>query len=578
MRHKTLGLLIEGLLLGVLLLGPAAALRAGEKDLALRIEGLDAAAERNLRLHMGRLDPALADQDSRLERILRKDIDAALQPFGWYSATFRVVDDPRGKVLRIDPGPRVHWIGADIRIDPALRDLPSVQELLRKTPFTPGSPLLHADYDALREELLRTARRAGFLKPRYRRSELRVDPQKQEAQAVLELAAGPRTRFGRIVVSGSMLDARRLSELAPFRPGDWFDATLLARFERRLRDTGYFEELVVRLGDTDTEAADVEVLAADVTESRYDVGAGFSTDSDLRLRFGRESPLLNSRGDSLSIDTELSRQRQALESVWRIPHTDPLDDVFEARTGLQGRKLEDTESLSLSSGFAHSLKLGGEWSLRYGVSAELERYTLGSETQKDVAYLLPATSLSRTQLSPGLDPVHGTSVWSSLDTSHNAVGSPADFLRWRGGAGWLRSFGDDAFRVLARVEFGAIWTDAFNEIPATLRFYAGGDRSIRGYDYQTLSPRDVNGKLLGGRYLAVGSVEVSRAIRPNWRVAFFVDGGGAFTERNDDLYQSAGVGLRWLSPIGQIRLDIAAPVGDRENSGIKLHISMGPPL
>ena len=95
---------------------------------------------------------------------------------------------------------------------------------------------------------------------------------------------------------------------------------------------------------------------------------------------------------------------------------------------------------------------------------------------------------------------------------------------------------------------------------------------------QTLAPRDANGKLLGGRYLAVGSLEISRRVLPNWRVAAFVDGGGAFTEHNDDLYQSAGLGLRWLSPIGQIRFDVAVPVHDRENSGFKLHISMGPPL
>lgn len=566
------------LLLTALLLAVAGAARTEEKGVDFGIEGLDAATERNLRLHIGRLDPALAAQPSRLERILRKDIDDALQPFGWYAATFRITDTGGRKTLHIDPGPRVHWIAAQIRIDPALGELPAVQALLRRTPFTPGSALRHADYDALREELLQTARRAGFFKPRYRRAELRVDPATREAQAVLDLAAGARTRFGRIVVTGSQLDRDRIARLAPFREGEWFDATRLARFERRLRDTGYFEELVVRLRDSDTGVADVEVLAADVTESRYDVGAGFSTDSDIRLRFGRQSPLLNPRGDSLSIDTELSRQRQSLESTWRIPHTDPLDDVFEARTGLQGRKLEDTESLTLSSGFSHALKLPGDWSWRYGLSAELERYTLGSETQKDVAYLLPATTLSRTRLEPGPDPSRGTSVWTSLDSSANAVGSPADFLRWRGGLGMLRPLGEEGFRLLARVELGAIWTDAFNEIPATLRFYAGGDRSIRGYDYQTLSPRDVNGKLLGGRYLAVGSVEVSRELRPNWRVAVFVDGGGAFTERNDDLYQSAGIGLRWLSPIGQLRFDLALPVGDRENSGLKLHVSMGPPL
>ena len=565
-------------LLAGLLLCASCVAGASDKALTLEIEGLDKPTAHNLRLHMGKLDPALATQPARLERILRADIDDALQPFGWYESTFSVQTVNGKQVLRVTTGPRIAWVAADIRVDPEARDLPAVIELLKKMPFAPGSPLLHADYDALREELLQACRRAGFFKPKFRRAELRVDVARREAQAVLDLAAGPRTRFGDILLSGSQLDAALLTGLAPFRKGDWFDAVQMARFEQRLRDTGYFSELVVRVRRSDAEVADIEVLAADVTESRYDVGAGFSTDSDLRLRFGRDSPLLNARGDALSIDAELSRTRQSLESTWRIPHTDPLDDVFEVTTGLQGKSLEDTESLTMTSGVAHAMKVFGDWSYRYGISAELERYTVGSETQKDVAYLLPATSISRTVLAQGLDPHTGTSLWTSLDFSANAAGAPANFVRWRGGAGLLRSLHDDRTRILARAEFGAIWTDAFNEIPASLRFYAGGDRSIRGYDYQTLAPRDANGKLLGGRYLAVGSLEISRRVRPNWRVAAFVDGGGAFTEHNDDLYQSAGLGLRWLSPIGQIRFDVAVPVHDRENSGFKLHISMGPPL
>lgn len=565
-------------LLPALLLAWASPAGASDKGLTLDIEGLDKPTAHNLRLHIGHLDPALATQPSRLERILRADVDDALQPYGWYESTFDVQEVKGRHVLRVNPGPRTRWVAPDIRIDAEARDVPAVAELLRRTPFTPGSPLLHADYDTLREELLQACRRAGFFKPKYRRAELRVDTGRREAQAVLDLAPGQRTRFGDILLSGSQLEATLLAQLAPFRKGDWFDAVQMARFEQRMRDTGYFSELVVRVRRNDTDVADIEVLAADVTESRYDVGAGFSTDSDLRLRFGRDSPLLNARGDALSIDAELSRIRQSLESTWRIPHADPLDDVFELTAGVQGKDLEDTETLTMTTGVAHAMKVFGDWSYRYGISAELERYTVGSETRKDVAYLLPATGISRTVLAPGLDPASGTSLWMSLDFSGNAVGAPSDFIRWRGGAGFLRSLHDDRTRVLARAEFGAIWTNAFNEIPASLRFYAGGDRSIRGYDYETLAPRDVNGKLLGGRYLAVGSLEVSRRVRPAWRVAAFIDGGSAFTERNDDFYQSAGVGLRWLSPIGQIRFDVAVPVHDRENSGFKLHISMGPPL
>ena len=551
---------------------------AAAPGLELDIEGLDKATTHNLQLHLGQLDPALAGQPGRLERLLRRDIDNAMQPFGWYESTFSVQMVKGRRVLRIEPGPRVLWIAADIRIDDAARAVPAVAQLLRKSPLTAGKPLSHADYDTLREELLRACRRAGFFKPRFRRAELRVDVARHEAQAVLELAAGARARFGEVSISGTSLDSALLRGLAPFRRGDWFDAALFSRFEQRLRDTGYFSELVVRVNRSETEVADIEVLAADLTESSYDVGAGFSTDSDLRLRFGRNSPLLNSRGDSLSIDAELSQTRQSLESVWRIPHSDPLDDIIELSAGIQGKKVEDTDSLTATTGIAHAMKVFGDWSYRYGISMELERYTVGSESEKDVAYLLPASNLSRTNLESGLDPAEGYSVWSSVDFSDRTAGAPADFLRWRGGLAVLRSLQGDNTRVLARLELGAIWTDGFNQMPASLRFYAGGDRSIRGYDYQTLSPRDANGKLIGGRYLSVGSLEISRRVRPGWRVAAFIDGGGAFTDHHDKLHQSAGIGLRWLSPIGQIRIDLAAPVWDSENSGLKLHVSMGPPL
>lgn len=570
--------LIRRLLLTALLCGLAAAGCAEERAPAFVIKGLDRAVARNLRLHLGDLNPGAPDASGRLERQLREALDAGLQPFGWYESTFRIETANGKTVLRVDPGPRITWIEADIRIEPAARALPEIDALLKTAPFAPGTPLSHEAYDELREDLLQACRRAGFLHPHYRRAELRVDPLRREAQAVLDLAPGPRSRFGDIRLSGSRLDASRLLRLAPFRSGDWFDAAALMRFEQRLRDTGYFRELAIRINETDAERADIDVLAADLTETRYDVGAGFSTDSELRLRFGRHSPLLNARGDALSIDVEASGTQQSLESTWRIPHSDPLDDVFEVTAGLQGKDIADTESLTATAGIAHAMTIFSDWSLRYGLSAELERYRVGSETQKDVAYLMPAVSLSRAAIAPGLDPGRGSRLWSSVDLSDSAVGAPADFVRWRGGGALLRASEDDLFRLLLRAELGAIWTNAFNEVPASLRFYAGGDQSIRGYDYQTLAPRDANGKIIGGKYLAVGSVEVSRRVRPGWRVAAFVDGGGAFTEDNDDLYQSAGIGLRWRSPIGQIRFDIAMPISDQDKGSIKLHVSVEPPL
>lgn len=562
-------------LLCAALLWPAAGLA---EALKLTVRGLDKEARQNLRAHLGEVDAELAAQEARLQRVLARAVRDALQPLGYYEARFGVARD--GERLRIDvePGPRVVFAAPEIAVDEPAASLPAIRELLGSDALAAGKPLAHADYERFRDELLRGCRRLGFFDAAYRRSQLRIDLAARTATPRLDLACGARYAFGTTEISGSRVDHDLLEPLAPFKSGEPFDNELVRRFEQRLRDTGYFREVMVRVTPGPDARADVLALAEDIVTSRYELGAGFSTDSALRLRFNRDTPLLNDDGHSLRIESEFSEPRQAVEAVYRIPHHDPLDDILELTAGLQGKNVQDTDSLTATTGARHAIKLFGDWSYGYGASVELERYTVASQTEKQVVYLLPATSISRTRIDPGVDPLSGTAWFSAVDFSDRALGSPSDFLRWRGSGKWLAGLPDDNTTVLARLELGAILTDGFSNLPPSLRFYAGGDNSIRGYDFESVGPRDGFGKLTGGRYLAVGSVEVSRRVLPRWRVAAFTDGGGAFEGEDDRLYQSVGLGVRWLSPVGQIRVDLAIPVRDGDNEGFKLHISMGPPL
>jgi len=548
------------------------------EELKVVVEGVDREAAQNVLAHLGAVDAALAAEEGRLQRALAAAVRDGMQPLGYYGASFSSIR--KANTLRIDvrPGPRIVFTAPELHVDEPAASLPAIRALLAAPPFAAGAPLLHAKYDRFRDELLRSCRRLGFFSAAYRQSQLLVDPAAGTAQARLDLVCGERHVFGELEISGTRVHHDLLAALAPFRRGDPFDGDLLQRFERRLRDTAYFRELVVQMEPASDGTARVTVLADDMDTSRYELGAGFSTDSRLRLRFNRDTPLLNPAGHSLRIQSEFSEPRRMVEALYRMPHHDPLDDVLEITAGLQGRTVQDTDSLTASTGLRHALKLFGDWSYRYGASVEFERYTIASEDQKRALYLMPATGISRTRLAPGIDPLSGSAYSTAVDFSDRSIGSPADFLRWRGSGKWLTAFPDDNTTLLTRLELGAILTDGFNQMPASLRFFAGGDNSIRGYDYESIGPRDTQGKLSGGRYLAVGSVELSHRVLNDWRLAVFTDGGGAFDDQDDRLYQSVGVGVRWLSPIGQIRVDFAVPVRDHENSGFKLHISMGPPL
>lgn len=551
---------------------------AHAEPVRIAVSGLGSVETENLLAHLGPIEESDAAHTARGQRLLRRTLDAALQPFGYYESGFTWRLEGNTLEIMVDPGPRVLFADPRIRVDGEAANLPEVQLMIRDSPFLPGAPLLHASYDKYRTELFLLCRRLGFFDARYVESQLRVDLGERRATALLHLDGGPRYRFGHLHVSGSEIRQKLLDSLVPFAEGDPFDNELVLQLDRNLRDTNYFTSIAVQVQVQPDARADVIVLLEDAERSRYEVGAGFSTDSDLRLRFNRITPLLNDRGHSMRIETELSEPQQTVEATYRIPRSNPLDDIYEITAGLKGKDVNDTKSTEATLNARRSLKFREHWGLSYGVGAEFERYTVGSAREKDVFYLLPGTSVSRRLLQAGIDPMHGNYYWASVDFSTHAIGSQADFVRLRGGAKWLFGLPDNNTTLLTRVDLGSILTSEFDDMPASLRFYTGGDRSIRGYDFESLSPRDENGKLIGAQHLAVGSIEISRRILPSWRLAAFVDAGSAFTDENDPFYQSAGVGVRWLSPIGQIRLDLATPVKDGENSGVKLHISMGPPL
>ena len=132
-------------------------------------------------------------------------------------------------------------------------------------------------------------------------------------------------------------------------------------------------------------------------------------------------------------------------------------------------------------------------------------------------------------------------------------------------------------RVLGRVQAGGIATTDFESIPPSLRFFAGGDQSVRGYDYQSLSPKNNQGDRIGGRYLVAGSAEYQYSIAEKWRLATFVDQGNSFNSLEfPSLKTGVGIGVRWVSPVGPLRLDLARALDD--DGGFRLHFSMGPEL
>lgn len=143
-------------------------------------------------------------------------------------------------------------------------------------------------------------------------------------------------------------------------------------------------------------------------------------------------------------------------------------------------------------------------------------------------------------------------------------------------ARYLQSIGEKQ-RLIARASLGASWTDNFDRIPPSLRYFAGGDRSIRGYAFENIGSRDSEGNNIGGRYLGVGSLEYEYYFKPDWAVAAFVDGGDAFVD-DFKMRIGAGAGVHWQSPVGPIKVDVGHGFDKQYGDKVRLHISIGAEL
>jgi translocation and assembly module TamA len=204
-----------------------------------------------------------------------------------------------------------------------------------------------------------------------------------------------------------------------------------------------------------------------------------------------------------------------------------------------------------------------------------EDFKVGGEHESTLL-LMPGISWTKTVADDRLYPRRGFRLDFTTRGGAQRVLSDVSFLQVIGNAKGILALSDD-WRVISRVNTGATAMNEFDQLPASVRFFAGGDNSVRGYAYESLGPKDDDGEVVGGKNLLVGSMELERRLNAKWGVAAFVDSGNAFDRFHVDPKTGVGLGIRWRSPVGPIRLDLAHPL-DKHGDLVRVHFVMGPEL
>jgi translocation and assembly module TamA len=503
----------------------------------------------------------------------------ALQADGHFNATItpsiRQREGCRDPMLTIEAGPVTTIESVSIELPQAVRDIESLRAFIDEHRPDVGDPLDQAAYDALRDGILVRVHKAGYLDARYRRRKLVVDPATQSARIELALEAGPRYRFGEVGIEQSILDPELARRLTGVPEGAPYTAGGLLAMNRNLTATPYFESVSVspRLDRREDGEVPVEITTRVSSRSSYELRAGYATDVGPRLGARLTRRYVNERGHRWSGRAQLSSIEQRLDAGYTIPRAaDPLHERFD----LYARASREDNNDILTTAAATGLQWVREtdpWTRTLFVEYLFDRTRYGDAPAESNGFAILGARLGYQGLDDPLFPTRGVVVDVSLQGAAEPLASAASFLRGRAFAGAYLPVND--WIVAARGEAGVIVTDRFDQMPRSLRFFAGGDRSVRGYEYESLSPRDSDGTLTGGKYLLVGSLEAMvPVVEDDWYLAAFIDTGNAYVDPKAELNTGVGVGLRWRSPVGVVRVDVAHPL-DGPDDPIRLHLGLG---
>lgn len=542
------------------------------------------------------LDAELLD---RLQARASREARTALRPFGFYAATAVAWVGPvpgsagrdwRARV-RIVPGPRVRWLPPEHRVTGPATATVHFRDALRNHAIRVGEPLAHADHDALKGELQRTAAALGYLESRFEQAELQVDPAKREARSILHFVTGPRYRFGAATFSGDLvLEESLLRRFLRWQEGAAFDASLLLGTQFALDDSLYFSGVEVVTGAPDPVTTTVPVTLQLTRAPRHRLAAsvGYATDTQGRASAQWEDRRVNRRGHRAAASMRWSSTGRALEGRYALPVGDPALEELSFLLGAEELLLADAQTTTTRLRSALT-RVRGRWQHVWALTADhATTRTAGSATTDTlvVPSLTLASSprgLSRAALSARTLPGLGSDLATDgfmvrIEGSTGALGSRSSFVRLQVRDSGQRALGD-RWRWNWRAEAGSSLVRDFTVLPASYRFFAGGDRSVRGFALNDLGPRDADGLRSGGRHLLVASLELERKLPRQLAAAVFIDAGNAFNAPGEGLAVALGFGLRYRLPVINLGLDIAQAIhapGGGPRPGPRVHLSLSP--
>jgi translocation and assembly module TamA len=568
------------------LLASPALLRAADAParLKLAINGLSPALEEAVRtgltLQQYRDRSVSEAQLRRLVSRGEEEIAATLEAWGHYSGAIRsrVAPNEAGSfdvTFDVDPGEPTLVTKAQVAIEGEAAKVPAVASALEAFVPRVGERFDHAQYEASKTAIEKALGDAGFLGAKLTTHRVEVHAANRTADIALQWNGGPRYRFGPTKITGGQFTPQLMERFMPWREGDDYSSQQLLDLQQRLVGADYFSTVTVQ--PHPEKAVDLQVpVDVELTPAKrniYSAALYASTDRGAGVDFSVQRRWLNDKGHKGQAEFDLAQKLKAVELSYRIP----LPGFRQRMLNIAGtyRDEETQSSISQTEKLAANVaRKWGEYTFVYGLQFLAGDFEIGSEDGNSSLFFFEG-ALTRAKSDQPAFARRGFSYNLSARVTPTEALSDTRFASLDLEVKWLRALGIDT-RLILRGEVGAMTVDDFDLLPPELRFFAGGDRSIRGFGYEEIGSRNEVGDVIGGDRLVEGTVELEHYWRRGFGAAVFVDAGDAFLGEDFVLHVGAGVGVRWKSPVGVLRLDLAYPIESIDASGWQIHFNIGP--
>lgn len=520
------------------------------------------------------------DQDSeQLRQVIRAE--------GYYAATLDARLDlerqPAEIKIEVDPGPRYRLNQVSL-ISPDGGPLEVARIGLDAIGLELGQPARSAEVlEAEREIALRLAER-GYPLAGVPDRRVIVDHASRTMSVTYVVDPGPRADFGEVRISGAEdLNESYVKNRLSWEPGDRFDLRELEETRKQLIRSELFTS--VKIVPATEMAADGTIpILIDVVERKpRSIGAAVSWSSS--EGFGAEASWehrnLAGHAERLETTLRLSQVLIGANAALRLPDAVRPDLDVVAAAAIEREETEAFTARRISGSGGLEQRFSSKLSAGVGLSVSLEQEDDDEGEDAFTLFGVPAFVRYDGTDDP-LDPSSGARADARV-TPYYALFAETDyFVRSEAIASAYYAIDDeDRYVLAARGRVGTIWGAGRQELPASVRFYSGGGGSVRGYGFQELGPLDEDNDPLGGRSVIEFGGEMRMRVTETIGVVPFVEGGNVYVDMLPEIYQfdfryAAGLGLRYYTAIGPLRLDVAVPLDRRETDDpFQFYISLG---